>query len=225
MSATDMGFLPAKDMSGYWPAGRGAICCRRPSHWPSDWPSEKRKVVPPTSSFKIDHLSTLKEEVDVVWAMGAILMKMSVFVKENALRVNHLFHYGKKWSLVDFQIGNERKREFRPAEIRFYLHKEFRAADIRLYLHKDCRSAGTRLYLHKDCCAAGIRVHLHKDVRVAGIEFSLHKEFHKKNHDKSMVYSKNFRAARDNLLRIYEEKSWQINDIFKNFPALRAPIC
>ena len=52
-------------------------------------------------------------------------------------------------SLVDFPIGNERKREFHPAEIRFYLHKEFRAAGIRLYLHKDCRAAGIRFYLHK----------------------------------------------------------------------------
>ena len=34
-------------------------------------------------------------------------------------------------SLIDFQIGNERKREFRAAEMRFYLHKEFRAAGIR----------------------------------------------------------------------------------------------
>ena len=27
-------------------------------------------------------------------------------------------------SLVDFQIGNERMRDFRPAEVRFYLHEE-----------------------------------------------------------------------------------------------------
>ena len=40
-------------------------------------------------------------------------------------------------SLVDFPIGNERKREFHPAEIRFYLHKECRAAEIWFYLHKD----------------------------------------------------------------------------------------
>ena len=51
-------------------------------------------------------------------------------------------------SLVDFPIGNERKREFHPAEIRFYLHKEFRAAEIRFYLHKEFRAAGTRFYLH-----------------------------------------------------------------------------
>ena len=40
-------------------------------------------------------------------------------------------------SLIDFQIGNERKREFRAAEIRFSLHKECRAGEIRFYLHKD----------------------------------------------------------------------------------------
>ena len=34
-------------------------------------------------------------------------------------------------SLIDFQIGNERKREFRAAEMRFYLHRELRAAGIR----------------------------------------------------------------------------------------------
>ena len=34
-------------------------------------------------------------------------------------------------SLIDFQIENERKREFRAAEMRFYLHEEFRAAGIR----------------------------------------------------------------------------------------------
>ena len=33
-------------------------------------------------------------------------------------------------SFIDFPIGNERKREFRAAEMRFYLHKEFCAAGI-----------------------------------------------------------------------------------------------
>ena len=45
-------------------------------------------------------------------------------------------------SLVDFQIINERKREFRAAEMRFYLHKEFCAAEIRFYLYKEL-SRGT----------------------------------------------------------------------------------
>ena len=61
-------------------------------------------------------------------------------------------------------------------EIRFYLHKEFRDREIRLYLHKEFRAAE--------------------------MGFSLQKEFHKKNHEKSMAYLKNFRAARANLLRI-----------------------
>ena len=37
----------------------------------------------------------------------------------------------EKHSLIDFRRRNERKREFRAAEMRFYLHKEFRAARIR----------------------------------------------------------------------------------------------
>ena len=36
----------------------------------------------------------------------------------------------EKPSLINFQKGNERKREFLAAEIGFYLHKEFRAAEI-----------------------------------------------------------------------------------------------
>ena len=63
------------------------------------------------------------------------------------------------------------------------------------------------------------KVHLHKD------KIILHKEFHKKNRETIMILLKIFRAARANLLEISEEKSWQINVIFKNFPALRAPIC
>ena len=110
------------------------------------------------------------------------------------------------------------------ARIRFYLHKEFRAAEI-------------GFYLHKEFCAAEIW-------------FYLHKEFLKKNQGKSMICLKIFRAARASLLRMFQEKSWRINDnhhMFKNFPrrarqlsrnflrkinymfkkffALRAPIC
>ena len=44
------------------------------------------------------------------------------------LKSNHLSIF------IDFQIGNERKREFRAAEMRLYLHKEFCAAEIRFYL-------------------------------------------------------------------------------------------
>ena len=94
-------------------------------------------------------------------AMGTILMKMAVLLEENGSRGHFLF---ENPSLINFQIGNERKREFRPAEIWFYLHKEFRAAGIRCYLHKEFRAAE--------------------------IWFSLHKEFLKKNHEKSMKYSK-----------------------------------
>ena len=40
-------------------------------------------------------------------------------------------------SFIDFPIGNERKRELRAAEMRFYLHKEFCAAEIRFYVTKN----------------------------------------------------------------------------------------
>ena len=43
----------------------------------------------------------------------------------------------EKHSLIDFQIGKGRKREFRAAEMRFYLHKEFCAAEVRFYLYKE----------------------------------------------------------------------------------------
>ena len=61
-------------------------------------------------------------------AMGKILMKMAVLLKGNGSRGHFLF---ENPSLINFQIGNKRKREFRAAEMRFYLHKEFCAAGIR----------------------------------------------------------------------------------------------
>ena len=66
--------------------------------------------------------------------MGKILMKMAVLLKGNGSRGHFLF---ENPSLINFQIGNERKREFRAAEMRFYLHKEFCAAEIRFYLYKE----------------------------------------------------------------------------------------
>ena len=53
---------------------------------------------------------------------------MAVLLEENGSRGHFLF---ENPSLINFQIGNERKREFRAAEMRFYLHKEFWAAGIR----------------------------------------------------------------------------------------------
>ena len=50
-----------------------------------------------------------------------------------------------------------------------------------------------------------IRFYLHKEFRAAEIGFSLHKEFHKKNHETLMVYLKNFRAARANLLKFHKK--------------------
>ena len=67
-------------------------------------------------------------------AMGKILMKMAVLLKGNGSRGHFLF---ENPSSVNFQKRNERKREFRAAEMRFHLHKEFCAAEIRFYLHKE----------------------------------------------------------------------------------------
>ena len=74
--------------------------------------------------------------------MGAILMKMAVLLQGHAFCAwtamdpsGYVFF--EKPSLIDFQIGKGRKREFRAAELRFSLHKEFCAAEIRFYLHKE----------------------------------------------------------------------------------------
>ena len=60
-------------------------------------------------------------------------MKMAVLLKGNGSRGHFLF---ENPSLINFQIGNERKREFRAAEIRFYLHKLFARPRSGFYLHK-----------------------------------------------------------------------------------------
>ena len=54
-------------------------------------------------------------------------MKMAVLLKGNGSRGHFLF---ENPSSINFQIGNERKREFCAAEMRFHLHKEFCAAGI-----------------------------------------------------------------------------------------------
>ena len=63
-------------------------------------------------------------------AMGAIFKKMAIFFKENALRVNgflsrHIIF--ENWSLVDFEIGNERKSH-NIASTQTYILKNFPAA-------------------------------------------------------------------------------------------------
>ena len=65
-----MGFLPAKDMSGYGPAGRGAIIPQR------IFPESI--FVPPIYTLKIDHLSNLLRRMNI---MGAMLVKMAVFLR------------------------------------------------------------------------------------------------------------------------------------------------
>ena len=68
--------------------------------------------------------------------MGKILMKMAVLLQGHAFCAWTAmdpsgYFFFEKHSLIDFQIGKGRKREFRAAEMRFYLHKEFCAAGIR----------------------------------------------------------------------------------------------
>ena len=74
--------------------------------------------------------------------MGTILMKMAVLLQGHAFCAwttmdPSVYFFFEKHSLIDFQIGKGRKREFRAAELRFSLHKEFCAAEIRFYLHKE----------------------------------------------------------------------------------------
>ena len=73
-----MGFLPAKDMSGYGPPGRGAIIPQRipPEIHPNDSP--KIIFVPPIYTLKIDHLSNLLRRMNI---MEAMLVKMAVFLR------------------------------------------------------------------------------------------------------------------------------------------------
>ena len=75
-------------------------------------------------------------------AMGKILMKMAVLLQGHAFCAWTAmdpsgYFFFEKHSLIDFQIGKGRKREFRAAELRFSLHKEFCAAEIRFYLYKE----------------------------------------------------------------------------------------
>ena len=74
--------------------------------------------------------------------MGKLLMKMAVLLQGHAFCAWTAmdpsgYFFFEKHSLIDFQIGKGRKREFRAAELRFSLHKEFCAAEIRFYLHKE----------------------------------------------------------------------------------------
>ena len=85
MNATYVGFFPAKDMSGYGPAGRGAIIHQRiPSERipteriPSERIPSERIFVPPIYTLKIDHLSNLLRRMNI---MGAMLVKMAVFLR------------------------------------------------------------------------------------------------------------------------------------------------
>ena len=62
------------------------------------------------------------------WKWLFYLKEMRFALDRYGSRGHFLF---ENQSFIDFPIGNERKREFRAAEMRFYLHKEFCAAGIR----------------------------------------------------------------------------------------------
>ena len=133
-----MGLFGAKDMSGYWSAGRGAICCGILPHWLSDWLPHwlsDRIFVPPVSSLKIDHLSILVKEMNIYvhlrrisylksdhWSilvkemstMGAIFRKMAVFLKENALRPNVFRFFIEKVIICWFSNKKWAKRRNNP---------------------------------------------------------------------------------------------------------------
>ena len=62
--------------------------------------------------------------------VGAILKKMAIFFKENALRITDFSNRHtifENWSLVDFEIGNERKSH-NIASTQTYMLKNFPAA-------------------------------------------------------------------------------------------------
>ena len=84
-----------------------------------------------TSPFLIRKSLIGRFYLEEMKAMEKILMKMAVLLKGNGSRGHFLFEN------PSLQIGNERKREFRAAEMRFYLHKEFCAAEVRFYLYKE----------------------------------------------------------------------------------------
>ena len=92
-----------------------------------------------TSYLEIAHWSILLRGIE---GHGDDLDENSCFTSRTCvLRLDRYgssgYFFFEKHSLIDFQIGKGRKREFRAAELRFSLHKEFCAAEIRFYLYKE----------------------------------------------------------------------------------------
>ena len=154
-----MGFLPAKDMSGYGPAGRGAII--------PDWLPE-RIFVPPISFFKIDHFALLAKGMSMV---GAILQKMAVFLKANALTPN-FFHF----TIVKVIIGRFSNRTW---------------AKTRIPPGRDPILSTQRIPRGRDPIFSTQRMPRRRDLILSTQRFS------KKNNEEAMIYFKNFlRCAR-----------------------------
>ena len=112
------------------PAGRPGACI---SQIPPKLPSLA------TSYLKIAHWSMLLIGTE---GHGEDLDENCCFTSRTCgLRLNRYgssgYFFFETHSLIDFQIGKGRKREFRAAELRFSLHKEFCAAEIQFYLHKE----------------------------------------------------------------------------------------
>ena len=92
-----------------------------------------------TSYLEIAHWSILLRGIE---GHGEALDENGCFTSRTCvLRLDRYgssgYFFFEKHSLIDFQIGKGRKREFRAAELRFSLHKEFCAAEIRFYLYKE----------------------------------------------------------------------------------------
>ena len=91
------------------------------------------------SNLEIAHWSILLKGIE---GHGEALDENGCFTSRTCvLRLDRYgssgYFFFEKHSLIDFQIGKGRKREFRAAEMRFSLHKEFCAAEIRFYLYKE----------------------------------------------------------------------------------------
>ena len=120
------------DLSG---PGRPA----RSMHIPARASSAAELLYPAISYLEIAHWSILLRGIE---GHGEDLDENGCFTSRTCvLRLDRYgsigYFFFEKHSLIDFQIGKGRKREFRAAELRFSLHKEFCAAEIRFYLYKE----------------------------------------------------------------------------------------
>ena len=126
-----MGLFGAKDMSGYWPAGRGAICCAWLPDWLPHW-LPQRIIVPPISFTKIDKWSILKKEMGgtkILWLSHAqhIAPRPAGQYPDISLAPNNPWIAHPKIiikSQDNYLLGKNSFTNFKSAlNYRFYLHK------------------------------------------------------------------------------------------------------